>query len=207
MRLTQKIKNAIKVLKEIEGDSEKCENNYINLNQSKYYVFKNNLYKTQKYIKPVGTIKNGRIVLKRHKSIESLKNVQNGIRKIQSKSLKFKNKNNSKSKNFTSTFPDSPTPENPFSDSDKYLNTNNKSESFPFEKTEKFEEESKPFDESIEEETSEPFKPESSEPFKSESFNPEPKPEEKEEPFKQELQINPEPNPDLSFEDEKLTTM
>ena len=204
MRLTQKIKNAIKVLKEIEGDSEKCENNYINLNQSKYYVFKNNLYKTQKYIKPVGTIKNGRIVLKRHKSIESLKSVQNGIRKIQSKSLKLKN---SKSKNFTSTFTesptleDSPTPENPFYDSDKYLNT--KTESLPFEKTEKFEE-SKPFEESIKPESyesfsepfSEPFKPETSEPFKL---------EEKDEPFKSELQINPEPNPALSFEDEKLT--
>jgi hypothetical protein len=85
MRLTQKIKSAINILKDVEKEGEKGEHNYIHFNRSKYFVFKNNLYKTQKYSKPVGTIKNGRIVLKGHKSIETLKHVQKGIRKIKSK--------------------------------------------------------------------------------------------------------------------------
>ena len=93
MRLTQKIKSAIKLLKEIESDSEKCDGNYINLNNSKYFVYKNNLYNSQTYNKPVGTIKNGKIKLKT--SMYTLKNAQDGIRKIEkskSKSLKLKRK-------------------------------------------------------------------------------------------------------------------
>ena len=88
MRLTQKIKSAINILNDAEKEVEKSEHNYIHFNRSKYFVFKNNLYKTQKYSKPMGTIKNGRIVLKGHKSIETLKHVQKRIRKIKSKTNK-----------------------------------------------------------------------------------------------------------------------
>ena len=106
MRVTQKIKSAINILKEAESESEKCEHNYINFNHSKYYVFKNNLYKSQKYNKPAGTIKNGRIVLKGHKSIETLKSVQKGIRR-KSKRLKV----NTMSKDYEYPLPESPMPE------------------------------------------------------------------------------------------------
>ena len=175
MRLTQKIKSTIKLLKEIETEGEKCENNYININHSKYYVFKNNLYKSQKYNKPVGTIKNGRIVLKRHKSIETLKSVQNGIRKIQSKKLKLKSPVYS-----TINLPDSPTPENPFSEMESPLSeTNIKPSSSPFElteKTEKFEDsDSEPLPEALPEALPETL-PET---LKTESFEEEPFEDEK----------------------------
>ena len=151
MRLTQKIKSAINILKEAESESEKCEHNYINVNRTKYFVFKNNLYKSQKYNKPVGTIKNGRIVLKGHKSIEQLKSVQKSIRKVKSKKLKV----NTMSKDDFS-LPDSPMPET--------------SESFEPEKSESFEPEKS---ESFEPKTSESFEPTTmSEPETSESFEP-----------------------------------
>jgi len=89
MRLTQKIKSAISILEDAEKEGEKCEHNYIQFNRSKYFVFKNNLYKSKKYIKPAGTIKNGRIVLKGHKSIETLKHVQRKIKSKTNKNTKF----------------------------------------------------------------------------------------------------------------------
>jgi len=135
MRLTQKIKSAINILKDAEKEGEKCEHNYIHFNRSKYFVFKNNLYKTQKYSKPAGTIKNGRIILKGHKSIETLKSVQRGIRKI---------KSNRKS---TFSLPESPMPERtPFSQPESEPFFKNENEPVPQTEIEPFSQpESEPF--------------------------------------------------------------
>jgi len=133
MRLTQKIKSAIKLLKEVESDGEKCEGNYIHFNRSKYFVFKNNLYKTQKYNKPIGTIKNGRIVLKG--SMDILKSAQHGIR-LKSKSLKLKNSKPSFEKTEVFESPGSNTfksPESVPESFEKKNSMNEPSETEPFE--------------------------------------------------------------------------
>jgi len=132
MRLTQKLKSAIKLLKEVETDGEKCEGNYIHFNKSKYFVFKNNLYKSQKYNKPIGTIKNGRIVLKG--SMDILKSAQHGIR-LKSKSLKLKNSKPSFEKTEVFESSNSNTFESPFEKKNS-MNEPSETESFesPFEK-------------------------------------------------------------------------
>lgn len=94
MRVTQKIKSVITILKDIENE---CGNNYFNINKSKFYVLKNNLYKNQKYDKPIGSIKNGVIVLnrKRGKSLGTLKKIHRKLSNFKNKSFKYTKKNNS----------------------------------------------------------------------------------------------------------------
>jgi hypothetical protein len=179
MRLTQKIKSAISILEDAEKEGEKCEHNYIHFNRSKYFVFKNNLYKSQKYIKPAGTIKNGRIVLKGHKSIETLKSVQRKIKRKTNKNTKFE-------------LPESPMPEsepfgfsNPQSEPEKSKPvTPPESEPFGF---------SNPEPEKVEPETVEkPEKLEESKPEKTEVFEEPEKTEVFEEPEKTEVFEEPE---------------
>jgi hypothetical protein len=61
MKYTHKIKAAIKLLKEIDAESK---NNYFTINNSKYFVKKNTLYANENFDTPVGSIKNGIILLK-----------------------------------------------------------------------------------------------------------------------------------------------
>ena len=61
MKYTQKLKTAIKLLREVEEESK---NNYFTINKTKYFVNKNNLYKNEDSDTPVGSIKNGVVVFK-----------------------------------------------------------------------------------------------------------------------------------------------
>lgn len=61
MKHTQKIKTAIKLLKDIE---EEGKHNYFTINKIKYFVKKNTLYTNENFDTPVGSIKNGIILFK-----------------------------------------------------------------------------------------------------------------------------------------------
>jgi len=66
MKYTQKIKSAIKLLREIEDENK---GSYFTINKLKYFVNRNNLYQNENYDTPVGSIKNGVIIFnKRNKS-------------------------------------------------------------------------------------------------------------------------------------------